>query len=432
MFSVRISMPRQEMDGFGVCLAFHQAGMLQKHPKCDEVLDLLFDTAGTSILRNIVGDGGVWGDETNGPTPTIEPEEGVWEFDVDHEQVWAAREAAKRGCDQVMATVWSPPYWMKTNACVHDGGELREDKYQAFAEYLSAYVRSWKEHFGIELMAISPANEPDLVTAYSSCIWSGEQYFKFVRDYLAPVFEKDQIKAKVIMPEPTSCVAHVEDYTDLIFADEAATKAVDIIGLHGYGHDSVIAPVRGAAEHGKKVWQTELCDINVMEEWQRGDDIVNGIFWAKNIHDYISAMEVSAYIYFWGTSIYPNGGNLIAIDMETGEIKVPKRLYTFGNYARYVRPGYQRVTVYGTDTETHVDAFLSPAKDELVMVTTNPLDREATFYVDLPGMEVKDIRAVRTSATEDLAEITPAELDDKGRMKETLPPMSVTTWIVKL
>jgi len=77
MFSVRVNMPRQEMDGFGVCLAFHQAGMLKKHPKCDEVLDLLFDTAGTSILRNIVGDGGIWGDDTNGPIPTIEPEEGV-------------------------------------------------------------------------------------------------------------------------------------------------------------------------------------------------------------------------------------------------------------------------------------------------------------------------------------------------------------------
>lgn len=431
MFSVMRDHVCQEIDGFGVCLAFHQAGMLRKHPKCDEVMDLLFDTAGVSILRNIVGDGGVWGDETNGPTPTIEPEEGVWQFEGDEEQIWAAREALKRRCEKVMATVWSPPAWMKTNACVHDGGELRRDKYQAFAEYLSRYVREWRDRFGIELTAISPANEPDLVTKYSSCIWNGEQYRDFVRDYLAPVFKQDGVTAKVIMPETTSCVDHVQAYTDLIFADEAATNAVDIVGLHGYGHETVIAPVRGAAEHGKKIWQTELCDINVMEEWQRGNDIVNGIFWAENIHDYVNLMGVSAYIYFWGTSIYPNGGNLIGIDMKTGEITVPKRLYTFANFSRFVRPGYRRVTVYGTGAETKLSAFLSPDGHELVLVSINPLEREATLYAQIGETAEETVRTYRTSETENLAEIAPVKLE-KGCIQETLPPQSVTTWLISL
>ena len=431
MFSIERGQKCQEIDGFGVCLAFHQAGMLRKHPKCKEVLDLLFDTAGASILRNIVGDGGVWGDETNGPTPTIEPEEGVWQFEGDEEQVWAAREALKRRGEKVMATVWSPPAWMKTNACVHDGGELRRDKYQAFADYLSRYVREWRDRFGIALCAISPANEPDLVTKYSSCIWNGEQYREFVRDYLAPTFQKDNVTAKVLMPETTSCVAHVEEFTDLIFADPAATAAVDLIGLHGYGHDTVIAPVRGAAEHGKKVWQTELCDINVMEEWQRGDGIVNGIFWAENIDNYLTRMGVSAYIYFWGASIYPNGGNLVAINLETGEISVPKRLYTFGNFARFVRPGYRRLMVYGAEAETKLTAFLSQDEQELVLVSINPLDREATLYAKVGETADKTARGFRTSETENLAELAPVALE-KGCIKEMLPPQSVTTWIIRL
>lgn len=431
MFSIERNQIRQEIDGFGVCLAFHQAGMLQKHPKCKEVLDLLFETAGASILRNIVGDGGVWGDDTNGPTPTIEPEEGVWQFEGDEEQIWAAREALKRRCEKVMATVWSPPAWMKTTGCVHDGGELRDDKYQAFADYLSRYVREWRDRFGIDLCAISPANEPDLVTKYSSCVWNGEQYRKFVRDYLAPTFQKDGVTAKVVVPETTSCVAHVEAYTDLIFTDEAATSAVDIVGLHGYGHDTVIAPVRGAAEHGKKVWQTELCDINVMEEWQRGNGIINGIFWAENIHNYLSLMEVSAYIYFWGASIYQNGGNLVALDMETGEIHVPKRLYTFGNFARFVRPGYQRLTVYGAEAETKLSAFVSADGRELVLVSINPLEREATLYAKIGDTADETARGFRTSETEDLREIDPVKLE-KGCIKEMLPPQSVTTWMIKL
>ncbi len=431
MFSIEREKICQEIDGFGVCLAFHQAGMLQKHPKRDEVMDLLFETAGASILRNIVGDGGVWGDETNGPTPTIEPEEGIWQFEGDEEQIWAAREALKRRGEKVMATVWSPPAWMKTNACVHKGGELRTDKYQAFADYLSRYVREWHDRFGITIDAISPANEPDLVTDYSSCIWSGEQYRDFVRDYLAPAFQRDGITAKVVAPETMSCTAHTEQYTDLIFADEAATASVDIVGLHGYGHDSVIAPVRGAAEHGKKVWQTELCDINVMEEWQKGSDIVNGIFWAENIYHYLTMMHVSAYIYFWGASIYDNGGNLVYINMETGEIQVPKRLYTFGNFARFVRPGYHRLTVYGAEAETKLSAFTSADGDELILVSINPLDREATLYVKIGETASDTAQGYRTSATEDLAEIEPVKLEN-GCIKETLPPQSVTTWIISL
>ena len=431
MFSVEREALRQEIDGFGVCLAFHQAGMLKKHPKCREVLDLLFDTAGTSILRNIVGDGGVWGDETNGPTPTIEPEEGVWQYEGDEEQVWAAREALKRRGEKVMATVWSPPAWMKTNGCVHKGGELLPEKYQAFADYLSRYVKVWQEEFGIELCAISPANEPDLVTDYSSCVWSGEQYRTFVRDYLGPTFRRDGITAQVVMPETTSCVEHVQAYTDLIFADPAATDAVDIVGLHGYGHDTVIAPIRGAAEHGKRVWQTELCDIGVMEEWQRGDDMTNGLFWAENIHNYLTMTEVSAYIYFWGTSIYKNGGNLVSIDMKTGEISVPRRLYTFGNFARFVRPGYRRVTVYGAEAETKLSAFVSGDGKELVLVSINPLEQEATLYVKLGETAGTPVKGFRTSETEDLAEIEPV-MSEVGKLKTMLPPKSVTTWIVEL
>jgi glucuronoarabinoxylan endo-1,4-beta-xylanase len=132
----------------------------------------------------------VRGDETNGPTPTIEPEEGVWQFEGDEEHVWAAREALKRRGEKVMATVWSPPAWMKTNACVHDGGELRRDKYQAFADYLSRYVREWRDRFGIELCAISPANEPDLVTKYSSCIWSANSKYAIRARLLAPTFRR--------------------------------------------------------------------------------------------------------------------------------------------------------------------------------------------------------------------------------------------------
>jgi glucuronoarabinoxylan endo-1,4-beta-xylanase len=133
--TVRWYATRQEIDGFGGSGAFHQAGHLMRYPEeaRTAMLDLLFSRQGgigLSIVRNIVGDGGAWGDEIDGPTPSIEPVEGVWNWSGDEEQIWLMREAARRGCTRFMSTVWSPPAWMKTNGSVIDGGELRTDTYR--------------------------------------------------------------------------------------------------------------------------------------------------------------------------------------------------------------------------------------------------------------------------------------------------------------
>ena len=115
------------MDGFGASAAFHMAQNLRNFPESSrkDILDLLFSTtkgAGLSMVRNIVGDGGSWGTPLNGPTPSIEPAEGTWNWTGDEEQIWFMKEAAARGCTRSMSTVWSPPAWMKTNHNVIKGG----------------------------------------------------------------------------------------------------------------------------------------------------------------------------------------------------------------------------------------------------------------------------------------------------------------------
>ena len=132
---------------------------------------------------------------TNGPAPSIEPQEGVWNWTGDEDEIWLMKEAEKRGCTRFMSTVWSPPAWMKTNNNVI-GGHLRPDN-------LSMYVRGYKEHHGIDIYAISLANEPDVTVRYSSCYWTGKEFHDFLK-FLIPVFERDKITAKVIVGEHSS------------------------------------------------------------------------------------------------------------------------------------------------------------------------------------------------------------------------------------
>ena len=72
---------------------------------------------GLSIVRNIIGDGGDWGEAIDGPTPSIQPEEGVWNWSGDEDQIPLMKAAAQRGCTRFVSTAWSPPAWMKTKQC---------------------------------------------------------------------------------------------------------------------------------------------------------------------------------------------------------------------------------------------------------------------------------------------------------------------------
>jgi len=78
------------------------------------------------------------------------------------------------------------------------GGRVKPEMYRAYAEYLSAYVRGYKHHHGIDIYAVSPPtnrHQPDLF----SCLWSGEELRTLVRDHIAPVFARDRVRAKLLL-----------------------------------------------------------------------------------------------------------------------------------------------------------------------------------------------------------------------------------------
>lgn len=397
----------QEMDGFGICGAFRQANNLLKYPKTerDQLLDMLFSQtqgAGFSIIRNIIGDGGTWGDQFDGPTPTIEPTEGVWNWSGDEDQILFMQEAKKRGCNKFISTAWSPPAWMKTTNDVANGGYLREDKYQAYADYLSNYVREYKSRFGIEIYGISPQNEPDLSIYYSSCIWIPDQYRDFIKGYLKPTFDRDQVTAKVIMPETTCFGAMMSKFAGPALNDTEACSRIDIVAGHGYG--GVIEPIKIATSRGKKVWMTEISKTDI-----GGNDpsIDNGIEWAKTVYEYLVRAQVNAFIYFWGAAkYYDMQTTLLGLKLEDHTVVINKRLFTIGNFSRFIRPGYIRIRA--TEIPCH-DVYISAFKEEttgkfvVVAINDNLVEKNVTFT--LHGFITSFVTPWRTSKIENLSKL---------------------------
>ena len=430
------SRTAQEIDGFGVSAAFQMAQNLKDfpEPKRGQVLDALFSQtrgAGFSIVRNFVGDGGSWGTPIDGPAPSIEPQEGVWNWTGDEEEIWFMQEAAARGCSRYLSTVWSPPSRMKDNHSVI-GGRLRRDKYQAFAEYPSMYVRGYKEHHGIEIYAISPTNEPDITVKYSSCYWTGEALRTFLKEALIPVFARDKITAKLVLGEHSTWS---EEPAVRSLDDPDTALRVDIVGTHAYVSSRMPFPpvsarsgnLSAAQQLKKKIWQTEVGLIG-----RNVPGIRDGLYWAKLLHTHVAENGLNAWFYWWAVSPYTSGGCLIHLDPKKKAWTADKRLYALGNYSRFVRPGYFRVNIEADFAPgVLVSAFKNEQLRQLVVVAINENAGARDLEISVTGIGVSAAGPYRTSETEDLAALPVVSIANNA-LKAALAPRSVTTFVASV
>jgi glucuronoarabinoxylan endo-1,4-beta-xylanase len=422
---IQLSDARQTIDGFGICEAFHQARHIMEYPEParTEILDLLFSKekgAGVTILRNIIGDGGKWGNSIDGPTPTIQPEEGVWNWDGDKDQIWLMRQATGYGCTNFFSTVWSPPAWMKTSNSVDGGGSLRRDKYAAFADYLSRYIREYQGRFGLTIGAISLQNEPDLVTKYSSCTWTGAEFRDFIRNHLTATFECDRISTKVVLGESTN---FTEKHAEETLRDPQTAARLDIVATHAYD-EKFAETLPLARQHNKRIWMTEV------SYFLKNDPSINdGLKWAKLIHDHLTVSEVNAWFYWWGACYKDDGESLITLDLANRSCATTKRLFTFSNFSRFIRPGFVRLDCAPAPASgVNVSAFRSGNGNSLVVVAINSNDAPQEIEYRLDGCEVTSFTPYRTSATEDLARLEELQTS-QSVLKIMLAARSVTSLV---
>lgn len=339
----------QVIEGFGCSQACDVYGFeVYNFPKRDEVLDLLFSQEngiGLSILRAEVGAG------LN--LPTIEPQDGVWNFDPSIGDVWVMNEAKKRGVNKIISTVWSPPVWMKTNNSITNGGRLKSGCYQKYADYLAMYCKKYKEIHGVNINAISIANEPEYAAPWQSCLWSGLEIANFVKNYLKPTFIRENIDSKIVIGE--TGLAWTEFFMKPVLNDQAACDAIDIVGGHYYRGS--IKPFSLSKEKGKQIWLTETSDTSKGLKVHMDD----GVKWGKIIHEFMVTADANAFIYWNGANVQDVNVNLMRMNTNDNTIITTKRLFALGNFSKFIRPGYKRISA----TQNPVSGvYLSAYKDE--------------------------------------------------------------------
>ena len=306
---------------------------------------------------------------------------------------------------------------MKTNNSTI-GGSLDHEHYADFADYLADYIEAYKAK-GIDIDIISPCNEPDLEPAYDGCTWEAEDIADFIKNYLKPELGSRGLSTKILAAEE---MRFRENKLSAVLADSDAAAAVDIFGVHGYA-TKTFSHLTEIEETGKPLWMTEIMGYNAQD-----DTILDGLLWAKRIHQSIAQAGANEWN-FWYLAHQFDGGNsaLLVLNKYEDDFTIPKRLYTIGNYSKFVRPGSKRVE---STLIPNSDVYLSAYKDadgREVIIAVNGNVNAQTVNITLSGTDTNSFDIYRTSETESLTYSGTAE-SENGLLTVELPPRSVTSY----
>ncbi len=449
--TVQTAKTRQNIQGFGVNTALKGGG---GSLPWDDLFGLEGPNAiGMSILR--VG---------------MDPSGNLTGFGID--------EARSRGA-KIIGSCWSPPGNCKSDGTTVNGGHLitpDEDGgtcYDSWSDKIAAFAEKY------DLYAMSIANEADFAScpgvpvctvSYDTTVYTAKQMVQWVK-HAGPKLRA--VGVKVIAPEasewthvwsnlsgtgsleashpdssdPLGCGCFSNeltpdaeatcaqkckdgdgyDYGHWLWADQEAWNAFDIMGVHEYDAQQAYAWPADVNDgvRDREVWQTEMSGVMHWPEQGPSATIENGVAVAGWIHSALTVGEASAWLYWW----YDASGDNEGLGLIQGSSELTKRYFTFGNYSKFIRPGYVMVNVAGNTNE---DLLISAAKSEdgstVVVVAINKGSAAAEEPITISGGTATSCTPHVTSASESLAEGTAVPVTD-GVFTASLGAMSVTSFV---
>ncbi|HEY6786069.1 MAG TPA: putative Ig domain-containing protein, partial [Trebonia sp.] len=358
----------QTITGFGASESFGEAATVMgasSSVQQQALGDLYSPTsgAGLTILRNEVSaDSGDTIEPTAPSSPSATPSYvSLASINQDMGQLWFAQQIkADYGVTNVFADAWSAPAFMKTNDATDNGGAVcgvsgatcsSGNWVQAYANYLKQYAADYSAA-GDPLTYIGPENEANLSTSYDSMQLSPAQTVNIL-DALGPTMASSGLSTQV------ECCAtegwdYAQQYAAAIEADPTANADTPVFTSHGYTE----APTTPLSGWTKPAWETEWSTFETWDPaWDDGTD-ASGLTWAQHIFAGLDSSNLSAFLYWWGsTTPSENGDNEGLIQINGSTVAPSGRLWAFANFSRYVRPGAVRIGATTSDGNLTLDAF---------------------------------------------------------------------------
>ena len=430
----------QTITGFGASEGFGEASTVMNASSSvqQQALNLLYGTsggAGLTILRNEIGaDSGTTIEPTAPSSPSATPSYlPLSSTSQDQGQLWFAQQIKARfGVTNVFADAWSAPAFMKTNGSAINGGAVcgvpgatcsSGDWRQAYANYLKQYAADYAAA-GDPLSYIGPENEANLSTSYDSMQLSPSQTANLL-DVLGPTMAGNATKVECCATEGWD---YAQQYAAAIEADPTANADTPVFTSHGY----TSAPTSPLSGWSKPAWETEWSTFESWNPaWDDGSD-ASGLTWAQHIFAGLDSANLSAFLYWWGsTTPSENGDNEGLILINGSTITASGRLWALGNFSRFVRPGAVRIGASTSDGSLTLDAFKNTDGTVSVVVLNTGTSSDTVSY-SLSGTGTPNGATVTPYLTNAASSIAaqPATSVSGGAFTGTIPARSLETYVI--
>ena len=240
---------------------------------------------------------------------------------------------------KLLASPWSPPPWMKTNGEMNHGGKLKKEYRHAWAQYYCKYISAYEKE-GITIWGISIQNEPDAKQTWDSCLYTGDEERDFIRNYLGPAMERNNLLHKKLIIWDHNRDIMVER-ARAVLSDPEAEKYVWGTGFHWYNGDHFDAVQQVHDEFpNKKLIFTEGCQENGphLGSWDLGERYATSIIndlnrWTVAWIDWNLILDESG-----GPNHVGNYCSApIIVDTQTQDILYQSSYYYLGHFSRFIK-----------------------------------------------------------------------------------------------
>ena len=467
----------QTIDNFGASDAWscQYVGNWPDEQK-NKVADLLFSLEenpdgspkgiGLSCWRFNIGAGSA---DQKGDTKIDDPwrrtecflqKDGSYNWDKQKGQRWFLQAAKKRGVEDFLGFVNSPPVWMTKNGRANsDGGNsmnLPEENLEKFSSFLVDVVQKIQLQEGILFDYISPVNEPqwDWKNGQEGSPWTNAEIARLCR-MLGNDLKSAGVKTQISISE-AGLLTHLFDrgndsqrgfQVKDFFSPDSENYIGNISNLahkiagHSYftvRNDTVLNEVRTrlrdeihAVDPQLQFWMSEYCILGgngILKGGGRDLGMETALFVANIIHADLTIANASAWQWWLAVSPYNFKDGLVYVDKsETGgNIYDSKLLWALGNYSRFIRPGAKRVLVECDENQDIKTSAFQNENGALVVVIINRSSKVENIHLTFPGNYENFAELYQTSENKNLTKQDVMNL----RSTFSVPQQSISTFLI--
>jgi O-glycosyl hydrolase len=388
-------------------------------------------------------------------------------------QRWFIDAAKKRGVNQFIAFLNSPPVTMtKNNKAYSSGGtraNLEESKYIDYVDFLTIFLERFKRLYHVEFDYISPFNEPQWdwkkESGQEGSPWQNNEIESLTRLLDAKLIEK-KLTTKIELAEAGQLnylyqnankkgrgnqIQEFFDPNALNYIGDLKTLAHKISGHSYYTNFDATKLISTRFELNNKLktlatplefWMTEYCVLEKNEDIVgsgRDLGIDTALYVGRIIHADLTLANASAWQWWLAVSPYDYKDGLIYIDKNKndGKIYESKLLWALGNYSRFIKSGYKRIGLKRSDGKTIsesiksllVSTYKSQMGDQYIAVFVNQADSSKSVRCDIANKERHVAKIYQTSNSPD------DNLSYKGSTNQNdvvnIPARSIVTLVIE-